>query len=560
MVDRLENDGHGLNLTEQVRDGILNHTGAGAPATLEGRIVKVVDRVAYINHDIDDALRAGVIGRADLPGEEIAILGSTGSERIETLVVDLLEHSEAAGDIAQGDEVGGAMLRLREFMFENVYLAPGAQQERGRIETMLAALFDHYAANAAGGPDRGRHRARARRGLSGRDDRPLRRARALRPGRAPGVLALDGAVHTGLDRAAARDRRHRGADLAQDRPAPGGLALDRPVPLPRGADAVVLGRPRARALPLLRLRGGRRRHPLRHGDRPAGLPGRGGAAGRGQPRGAQARARGPRGGAAPRASRAAAGAGGARHRVLRHGPARLSRGGTGARLPARAGPVRPGAGRLPRGLRAQGLGPAAHGRPPPGLHRGRAAGRRLVHPEQERACLRPLPGADHVPAGRRPRPRAGLRGPCHARRSGREVHQHGRGRALPQGPPAVRHRSRPRRRGQGPARDRGRGLHRRPRPARRGDARDRWRHGHRPDQGPDGRAGPAGGHRGHDLPGPGRGPLGPGGHAPGRPPGRGPGGVTAGGTAARRPGPGGPGHRPGAGSHDRLGHGGPLCA
>ena len=92
MVDRLENDGHGLNLTEQVRDGILNHTGADAPATLEGRIVKVVDRVAYINHDIDDALRAGVIGRDDLPAEEIAILGSTGSERIETLVVDLLEH------------------------------------------------------------------------------------------------------------------------------------------------------------------------------------------------------------------------------------------------------------------------------------------------------------------------------------------------------------------------------------------------------------------------------------------------------------------------------------
>jgi dGTPase len=147
MVDRLENDGAGLNLTEPVRDGILNHTGDDAPATLEGRIVKLVDRVAYINHDIDDALRAGVIGRGDLPQEEIAILGTTGSERIETLVVDLLEHSRDAGDIAQGEEVGGAMLRLREFMFENVYLAPGAQQERGRIEMMLAALFDHYAAH-----------------------------------------------------------------------------------------------------------------------------------------------------------------------------------------------------------------------------------------------------------------------------------------------------------------------------------------------------------------------------------------------------------------------------
>jgi len=144
MVDRLENDGRGLNLTEQVRDGILNHTGGGAPATLEGRIVKVVDRVAYINHDIDDALRAGVIDRADLPADEIAVLGDTGSERIETLVVDLLEHSERAGDIAQGEQVGNSMLRLRAFMFEHVYLAPGAQRERGRIETMLAALFDHY--------------------------------------------------------------------------------------------------------------------------------------------------------------------------------------------------------------------------------------------------------------------------------------------------------------------------------------------------------------------------------------------------------------------------------
>ncbi|HYI35341.1 MAG TPA: deoxyguanosinetriphosphate triphosphohydrolase [Thermoleophilaceae bacterium] len=145
MVDRLENEGRGLNLTEQVRDGILNHTGPDAPATLEGRIVKVVDRVAYINHDIDDALRAGVIDRGDLPAEEIAVLGETGSERIETLVVDLLARSEATGDIAQGDEVGGAMLRLREFMFEHVYLAPGAQRERGRIEAMLRALFDHYA-------------------------------------------------------------------------------------------------------------------------------------------------------------------------------------------------------------------------------------------------------------------------------------------------------------------------------------------------------------------------------------------------------------------------------
>jgi dGTPase len=142
VVERIER----LNLTEPVRDGILNHTGAGEPATLEGRIVRVVDRIAYINHDIDDAIRAGVLRFEDLPRDEIALLGSTGSERIEALVVDLLDRSEEAGDIVQGDEVGGAMLRLREFMFERVYLAPEAQPDKPRIEGMLRALFDHYAA------------------------------------------------------------------------------------------------------------------------------------------------------------------------------------------------------------------------------------------------------------------------------------------------------------------------------------------------------------------------------------------------------------------------------
>jgi dGTPase len=107
----------------------------------------VVDRIAYINHDIDDAIRAGVLRFEDLPREEIALLGSTGSERIEALVVDLLDRSEEAGDIVQGEEVGGAMLRLREFMFERVYLAPDAQPEKPRIESMLQALFDHYASD-----------------------------------------------------------------------------------------------------------------------------------------------------------------------------------------------------------------------------------------------------------------------------------------------------------------------------------------------------------------------------------------------------------------------------
>ena len=141
MVERLED----LNLTEPVRDGILNHTGPDLPVALEGRIVRIVDRIAYINHDIDDAIRAGVISFEDLPREEIEVLGQTGSSRIETLVRDLLERSEDAGDIVQGEEVGGAMLRLRDFMFDQVYLGPEAQRERERIERMLRALFDHYA-------------------------------------------------------------------------------------------------------------------------------------------------------------------------------------------------------------------------------------------------------------------------------------------------------------------------------------------------------------------------------------------------------------------------------
>ena len=134
-----------LNLTEPVRDGILTHSGrAPMPATLEGRIVRVVDRIAYINHDIDDALRAGMIAAGDLPSEPIAILGGTGSRRIDTLVHDLVSTSLAADDIAQGERVGAAMLELRAFMFERVYLAQVARREHARVEAGLRSLFDHF--------------------------------------------------------------------------------------------------------------------------------------------------------------------------------------------------------------------------------------------------------------------------------------------------------------------------------------------------------------------------------------------------------------------------------
>jgi len=152
VVDELERDGRGLNLTEQVRDGILNHTGSAKPATLEGRIVRLVDRVAYINHDIDDAVRAGILAESDLPQAQIELLGPTGSARIDTLVRDIVATSRERGDIAQSEEVGGAMLRLRKFMFDRVYLGPEARSEHERVERTLRGLFDHYLDGSDGDP------------------------------------------------------------------------------------------------------------------------------------------------------------------------------------------------------------------------------------------------------------------------------------------------------------------------------------------------------------------------------------------------------------------------
>ena len=137
VVEHLERDGRGLNLTWEVRDGILKHTGPLEPATLEGKIVRIVDRVAYINHDIDDALRAEILSPGDLPREEIAVLGDTGSRRIDTLVHDLVESSAASGDIVQSEEIAAAMLALRTFMFERVYL----QQEHAPIHARIRAIF-----------------------------------------------------------------------------------------------------------------------------------------------------------------------------------------------------------------------------------------------------------------------------------------------------------------------------------------------------------------------------------------------------------------------------------
>ena len=134
-----------LNLTWEVRDGILKHTGEVEPETHEGKIVRIVDRVAYINHDIDDAVRHGILDPEDLPHDEVALLGPSGSKRIDTLVHDLVESSEAAGEVVQGEEVGAAMLSLRGFMFERVYLGPHTTQEHERARETVRRIFDHLA-------------------------------------------------------------------------------------------------------------------------------------------------------------------------------------------------------------------------------------------------------------------------------------------------------------------------------------------------------------------------------------------------------------------------------
>jgi len=134
-----------LNLTAEVRDGILTHTGEAEPQTHEGSIVRIVDRVAYINHDIDDAIRHGILRPEELPQEEIEVLGPRGSKRIDRLVHDLVETSAEAGHIRQSDEIGGAMLALRTFMFEHVYLGPQTRREHARARETVRRIFDHFA-------------------------------------------------------------------------------------------------------------------------------------------------------------------------------------------------------------------------------------------------------------------------------------------------------------------------------------------------------------------------------------------------------------------------------
>ncbi|MDO4553424.1 MAG: deoxyguanosinetriphosphate triphosphohydrolase [Bacillota bacterium] len=148
VVEHLEPRGQlrGMNLTEEVRDGILNHTGPDVPFTLEGQIVRISDRIAYINHDIDDALRGRIIGPQDLPEDCVKALGSTHRERIDTLVRDLTENSDGKDEIVMSPEALFYMNKLRSYMFENVYHSRAVKKEEdlARVKTIIVSLYDYY--------------------------------------------------------------------------------------------------------------------------------------------------------------------------------------------------------------------------------------------------------------------------------------------------------------------------------------------------------------------------------------------------------------------------------
>ena len=144
VVDVLEKDGQGLNLTYEVRNGILCHTGDPWPETLEGQIVRRSDQIAYVNHDIDDAIRAGILSNDDIPKEITAILGHDHSSRINTLVTDIIRISREAGAVCLSPEVEKALKDLRSFMFEKVYRSPVAKAEETKAKDMLCRMFEYY--------------------------------------------------------------------------------------------------------------------------------------------------------------------------------------------------------------------------------------------------------------------------------------------------------------------------------------------------------------------------------------------------------------------------------
>jgi len=144
VVERIEKAGAGLNLTWEVRDGIAHHSGNIPAATYEGRVVHLADRIAYINHDIDDAVRAGLLKTEDIPESLRESLGSSHAQRINTLVVDAIEQSDKSGEICMSSKISGDMNELRNFMFKNVYRIPVALAEERKVRGMIKRLFGYY--------------------------------------------------------------------------------------------------------------------------------------------------------------------------------------------------------------------------------------------------------------------------------------------------------------------------------------------------------------------------------------------------------------------------------
>ena len=144
VVEVLENNGRGLNLTKEVRDGIINHRTSGNPSTLEGKVVRLSDKIAYINHDIDDAIRGKIICEEDIPKEYTDVLGNTTKKRLDTLVKDIVRNSYGVDDILMSDEVQKAMMNLREYMFTSVYTNPLAKSEESKAYEMITLLFEYY--------------------------------------------------------------------------------------------------------------------------------------------------------------------------------------------------------------------------------------------------------------------------------------------------------------------------------------------------------------------------------------------------------------------------------
>lgn len=151
VVDFLEKDGEGMNLTCEVRDGIVNHTGSHMASTLEGVIIKYAHRIAYINHDIDDAIRAGVISLQDIPRELIDGLGATGSERINTLITDVITNSLDSDKISMSPKVHEQMMSLREFMFQNVYYKLAERDDQAFM--VIEKLYKYFNKNPEAMPD-----------------------------------------------------------------------------------------------------------------------------------------------------------------------------------------------------------------------------------------------------------------------------------------------------------------------------------------------------------------------------------------------------------------------